>query len=113
MIYFLMPTIGFLIIYALWVFFLAVMSLKRAKQAGALSRPVLILGTPTLFIGYLLDFLANTFVMTVLLMELPQETTVTDRLKRHIQDGSGWRYRFSSSFRPLLDPFDPSGPHLG
>ncbi len=39
----------------LWVFYLAVMNLKRAKEAGQLSRTALIFGTPVLWVGYVLD----------------------------------------------------------
>ncbi|MGD7407528.1 hypothetical protein ACQCP7_25990, partial [Ralstonia pseudosolanacearum] len=71
------PVYAFLLLYALWVFFLAVMSLKRAKDAGTLTFWNKMFGYPVLFVGLLLDFLANTLVLTVLLGELPREGTVT------------------------------------
>jgi len=98
--------------YALWIFYLAVMSLKRAKDAGQLSTTAKALGYPVLIVGYLLDCFVNVFVMTVLLLELPQETTVTSRLKRHNKATSGWRKAVALWAEPLLDPYDPSGDHI-
>jgi hypothetical protein len=98
--------------YVLWVLFLAVMNLSRAKKAGTLSKPALILGTPVLFVGYLLDFLLNVFVMTIVLAEMPDELTVSARLKRHRKESTGWRLAVVHWFEPLLDPYDPSGDHV-
>ena len=108
----LFPVYGFLLLYALWVFFLAVMSLKRAKDAGTLTFWNKVFGYPVLFVGLLLDFLANTLVLTVLLLELPREGTVTSRLKRHNTAGTGWRKAGAAWAEPLLDPYDPSGDHI-
>lgn len=98
--------------YVTWVFYLAVMSLKRAKEAGLLSRTALVLGTPVLIVGYLLDFLLNSIVMTIVLAEIPREWNVTTRLKRHHRDSTGWRLAVVKWFEPLLDPYDPSGDHV-
>jgi hypothetical protein len=107
--------------YALWAFFLAVMALKRAKDAGQLSRPARLLGTPIAFVGLALDFLVNVLVVTVLLLELPRQTTVTARLKRHAYLGLEaahfgrsipWRTKASAWIcSNFLDVFDPSGKH--
>lgn len=102
---------GFFLLYALWVFYLAVMALKRAKDAGLLTKTAEAFGYPVLFVGLVLDFLANVLVMSVLLLELPREGTVTSRLKRH-NKGSGWRKAIAQWAEPLLDPFDPSGDHI-
>lgn len=97
--------------YALWVFYLAVMCLKRAKDAGTISRLALYLAYPVLAIGLLIDLFVNIFVFSLILLELPEELTVTARLKRHGQRG-GWRGDFSRWFcESLLDTFDPSGDH--
>lgn len=99
-------------VYGLWVFYLAVMNLKRAKDAGTLRPWARRLGGPVLFVGVLLDLLVNWLVFTVLLLELPRETLVTARLKRHLASGAGWRYRVARWFcADLLDAFDPSGCH--
>jgi hypothetical protein len=111
MIYLYAVGIGFGATYALWVFYLAVMNLKRAKDAGLLSKTAMALGYPVLIVGYLLDCFVNVFVMTFLLLELPRETTVTSRLKRH-NKGTGWRKAVAAWAEPLLDPYDPSGDHI-
>lgn len=98
--------------YATWIFYLAVMNLAKAKKADMLSRTALVLGTPVLIVGYLLDFLLNVLVMTLVLLELPQETTVTARLKRHHAESDGWRLAVVLWFEPLLDPYDPDGDHI-
>lgn len=103
---------SFVGLYLLWIFYLAVMTLKRARDANLLTKTAKAFGTPVLVIGLLLDFLANVFVMTVMLLELPKETTVTARLKRHNKESTGWRLSIVKWAEPLLDPFDPSGDHI-
>lgn len=98
--------------YALWIFYLAVMGLKRAKDAGLLSTTAKCLGYPVLIVGYVLDCFVNFTVMTVLLLEIPKETTVTSRLKRHNETSTGWRKAVALWAEPLLDPYDPSGNHI-
>lgn len=98
--------------YSLWVFYLAVMNLARAKRNGLLNKTALVLGTPLLVVGYLVDFMMNVTVMTVVLLEWPQETTVTARLKRHNKESTGWRLSIVKWFEPILDPYDPSGDHI-
>ena len=93
--------------WALWLFFLAVMSLKRAKDVGLLTTTAKVFGYPVLFVGLLLDFLCNALVLTVLLGELPREGTVTSRLKRHNLHSTGWRKAVAAWAEPRLDPFDP------
>lgn len=106
------PVCAIALLYALWVVYLAVMSLKRAKEAGLLTTTTKCFGYPVLFAGLLLDFLANALVLTVLLVELPREGTVTSRLKRHNATSTGWRKAVAAWAEPLLDPFDPSGDHI-
>jgi len=102
---------SFAAVYTLWLFYLAVMSLKRARDAGTLRPVARAFGTPVLLLGLLIDFLVNVTVMSFLLLELPRERTVTARLTRHCCADS-WRGRFSHWFcTELLDAFDPSGRH--
>jgi len=98
--------------YALWIFFICVMGLKRVNEAGKLTTMGKVLGYPVLFIGLLLDLFVNVTVMTILLLEMPQEITVTSRLKRHNKESSGWRKAVAVWFEPILDPFDPEGDHI-
>lgn len=104
--------IGFASTYSLWIFYLAVMNLSRAKKANQLTKTALVLGYPVLIVGYLLDCFVNVFVMTPLLLELPRETTVTARLSRHNETSTGWRKAVALWAEPLLDPYDPSGNHI-
>lgn len=102
-------------VWMLWVFFLAVMNLKRAKEAGQLSRTALIFGTQVLWVGYALDAFVNATLMTVVLLETPRyphEVLVTDRLSRHHKESQGWRLKVVLWFVPLLNPYDPSGDHI-
>jgi hypothetical protein len=99
------------ITYGLYVFYCAVMNLKRVRDAGKLTAVGKALGYPTLMIGYVLDVLVNVLVMTVVMLELPRETTVTARLKRH-QKSKGWRLAVVKFLEPVLDPIDPSGDHI-
>lgn len=104
---------AFLSIYALWVFYLAVMNLKRARDAGNVTWPAKVLGYPLLFIGLALDAFVNVVILTPVLLELPKrgEWLVTARLSRHIK-GQGWRQKFAQWIcAHLLDAFDPSGCH--
>ena len=106
MIYLYAAAIGFGATYALWIFYLAVMNLKRARDAGLLNKTALTLGYPVLIVGYLLDAFVNVFVMSLLFVEILEELTVTSRLKRHIKTSDGWRLRLASWFIPILNPFD-------
>ena len=101
-----------LALYILWPFYLAVMSLKGARDAGRLSKYARTLAMPILFIGAALDAFANIVIMTVILLELPREWLVTPRLKRHIK-GEGYRRRIAAWMAEhLLDPFDPDDRHI-
>jgi len=104
--------LAFLTVYALWVFYLAVMNLKRANDAGKLSKPAKFFGTPVLVIGYVLDFVSN-LIFTLPFLDFPRETTVTARLKRYAAGPDGWRKRAALWFADdMLDDFDPSGRHI-
>lgn len=98
-------------IYALWLLFLAVMNLQRARDNGKLTPFAQAMGYPILFMGYLLDASVNIFVLSFILLEIPHEILVTARLSRHAKL-TGWRSNFAMFIcRNLLDPYDPSGCH--
>jgi hypothetical protein len=100
------------ITYLLYVFYSAVMNIKRVRDMGKLTTFGKVLGYPTLAIGLVLDLVVNTLVMTFILLELPRELTVTSRLKRHNRESTGWRLAVVKFFEPVLDPLDPSGDHI-
>lgn len=98
--------------YQLWVFYPAVMNLKRVRDSTGLPKGAYILGYPILLIGLVLDAVINIVFMTIIMLELPRELTVTSRLKRHNKAG-GWCGKIAKTFfEPILDPFDPSGNHI-
>jgi hypothetical protein len=101
-------------LYALWLFYLAVMNLKRAKDAGTLSRLALVCGYPILLTGLVLDLIVNVFVASIVFLDLPSELTVTARLKRYVKESpESWRGLGAKWFsEKLLDTFDPSGRHV-
>ena len=103
---------SFVLTYALYVVYGSVMNIKRVRDAGKLTTMGKVLGYPTLVIGLFLDLLVNVFVMTFVLLEIPQEFTVTSRLKRHHAQSTGWRLAVVKFFEPVLDPLDPSGDHI-
>lgn len=98
--------------YALWMFYLAVMNLKRARDNGTLTRIAYYLGLPMFAIGITLDFIVNVIVFSVVMLELPREGLVTARLKRHAPHDT-WRGNVARWFAlHFLDTFDPSGRHI-
>jgi hypothetical protein len=104
--------VSLLITYALYVWYAAVMNIKRVKDMGKLTTLGKVFGYPTLVIGLILDLLVNWFVMSIILLEVPRELTVTSRLKRHHKESTGYRLAVVKFFEPVLDPLDPSGDHI-
>jgi hypothetical protein len=104
--------VSLLITYALYVWYAAVMNIKRVRDMGKLTTLGKVFGYPTLVIGLILDLLVNWFVMTIILLEVPRELTVTSRLKRHHKESTGYRLAVVKFFEPVLDPLDPSGDHV-
>lgn len=107
-----LSAIALIAFYLMWVIYIACMNLKRVRNAGLLSPQARALGLPLLVVGYLLDFALNVGPMTLILVELPRETTVSERLARHNRESTGWRLAVVRWFEPVLDPFDPSGDHI-
>lgn len=100
-------------LYVLWIFYLAVMSLVRARDAGRLTRVAYCLGMPIFIFGLALDITLNWVVLTVVFVEFPQETTITARLRRHFKTPGTWRGLVAGWMGAnLLDSFDPNGPHI-
>lgn len=100
-------------IYFLWIFYLAVMTLKRARDAGTISKTALLLGYPVLLVGYLLDMVVNVTVLSLLTLDLPREATVSQHLRRLSGSGKPFQKSIANWIAVnLLDAFDPSGSHL-
>lgn len=107
------PVLMFLALYIGWVFYLAVMSLGRAKAGGTLTQWTWALGYPVLALGLVLDCVLNAIVLSVVFLELPREWTMTARLKRHAQHRNKPRcLAIVDWFRQFVDPFDRRGRHV-
>lgn len=104
---------AFLFAYLCWLLFLAIMNLKRAKDAGTISKPALFLGYPALAVGLVLDVLVNVCVYSIIILDIPKELLTTAHLDRTLATyKTGWRRAVALWIcRNLLDTFDPSGPH--
>lgn len=97
--------------YLLWALYIVAMALQRARRAGVLTTTALVMGSPLIVCGVLLDALVNATLMTALLLEWPREWLVTTRLKRHC-GADTWRGAVARWVcHKLLDAFDPDGRH--
>lgn len=100
---------GMFAMYVLWVYYLAVMNLKRAEYR--LSDTQRAFAMLIYYPGLLLDALVNIFVLTFVMLELPREWLVTPRVSR-LKNDTGWRGIIARWLcDTLLDDFDPSGCH--
>lgn len=109
----------------LWLLFRIIMRLKeRRDKAVPKDLPTFtkVWGYPTLFVGYALDFMVNVMHCTVVFLEMPKESTVSARVKRHTNDTTVppsylkyivlYRRAVACLMRDrLLKPYDPSGGH--
>jgi hypothetical protein len=99
-------------LYFLWIFYLALMSLKRGMDNGKMTKVAKILAMPLYYFGWVLDILVNWSILSLILLEFPHEYTFTARLKRHALD-EGYRGKLSRWVAiNFLDPYDPSGKHI-
>jgi hypothetical protein len=99
-------------LWAFWAMYVLVMGIYRAHLAKRLTPVTLALSLPFVALGYVMDVLANVTVASAVFVEPPREALVTDRLKRHMQTGNGWRFALARYICDnLLDVFDPTGDH--
>mgnify|MGYP006915280875 CR=1 FL=1 len=98
--------------WVLWVLFLAVMNLAQVRAEGKLHGFARWAGYTVLAVGLVVDLIVQVLAASLLWLELPREWTVSERVARLCQHGSGWRLRLALWFRrTLLAPFDRSGGH--
>ena len=111
-----LETLGFYIglVYATWLFFLAIMALLSARNNGKLTKVSEIMAYPLLVVGWLLDFSLN-MVSSLPFLDLPQEWLLTIRCDRYlsIPNPTGlnrYRQRLARWLcQNLLDPFQSGG----
>ena len=101
---------GLLLAYTTWVLFVAIVSLRAARKAGRLTKPMIPFSYLTLAIGLPMDAVLNLFA-SIPFLELPQyqrrEILFTSRLKRLVKEG-GWRATQAHFWcRNFLEPIDP------
>jgi len=103
-----------LVLWALWVLYIAMMNIKRVAASQAMPIRVMLLVYPTMAVFELVEIVANLVVCTILFWDWPRERHVSDRLRRYYRnpDRYGWRMRIVNFLKPMLDPFDPAGPHI-
>jgi len=94
-----------------FIWFLAVMKLKEARDAGILpmlNKSVIWIAYFILYSGLAMDIALNFILLTVAFVEIPQELLCTSRVKRLKNHGSGWRQLLAAWFcANFLSPFDP------
>ena len=128
-----MEVIGYTLL-ALWLFwhgYIHAMGLYRAKLKGRLVGLPLVLSLPVIFFTFLLDVVIQFTVASLVFKQWPKDIGftkreykgvtipwptgdwfVTDRLRRYIREGEGWRFKAASVIcKYLTDPFDPTGAH--
>lgn len=99
--------------YLLWLFYLAATNLYRARCAGTITRTATVLGWPIVVAGLALDVALNIVIVSIVLLEIPREWTITARLDRHFHESTGWRRAVAAWIgATLLNAFDPSGAHI-
>lgn len=102
-------------LYSFWLLYVLVMGFYRAWLAKRLTRVALVLASPALLTGYLVDLLANWTFAALWFRELSQRPLelVTDRLSRYIglQDACWHKAHAQWICATLLDYFDPHNRH--
>ena len=101
-------------IYGFWLLYVLIMGFYRAYLSKRLTRTALVLASPALLVGYLVDLFANWTLATLLFWQWPRRPLelVTDRLTRYISQPSGWRTAPALWVcQTLLDYFDPHDRH--
>lgn len=94
-----------------WAWYLSVMHLKTAHDAGVLTPAAKALGYPWLAIGLAVDVAFNALYGSLMFLEPPRELLFTSRVSR-LSARSDWRGRLARWIcAELLDPFDPAGRH--
>ena len=114
LIYFSFTVFVLLVLWALWVLYIAMMNIKRVEATQPMPIRVKMLVYPTMAVFEVVEVIANVIVCTLLFLDLPKEVRVSDRLRRYWTDPEkyGWRLHIVKFLKPMLDPFDPAGPHI-
>ena len=103
-----------LTLWALWILYIAMMNVKRVSDTEKLPWQAKLLVYPTMALFEIVEVIANVVVCSIIFLDLPREHRVSDRLRRYFRRPKryGWRIHIVLFIKPMLDPFDPSGPHI-
>jgi len=103
-----------LTLWFLWILYVAMMNIQEAVSRDNLPWQAKIMVAPTSLVFDIVEFVANVLVCTLIFLDRPKEITVSARLRRYAADPDqyGWRLTIVRFVKPMLDPFDPKGPHI-
>jgi hypothetical protein len=96
------------VLYGTFVFLLAVLKLRDARDKGTMIDAPLVMrlfAYTTLAIGLLLDAVLN-ILLSIVLLEPPQEWLTTDRMKRLKHGGNDWQRACARWMCKQLNSFD-------
>lgn len=104
----------FFTLWFLWILYVAMMNVKAAIIKNNLPWQAKLMVYPTSAIFDIIEIIANIFVCTLIFLDIPKEITVSNRLRRYVAkpERYGWRLSIVNFVKPMLDPFDPAGPHI-
>lgn len=101
----------YLLTLSTWLFYLAIMRLRAAREEGKLNGISKFFGYQLLIPGLLLDTAFNWVVGTISFFEMPKEFLFTARCSRWLSSET-WRGKVARFYcHQLLDPFDLNGRH--
>ena len=99
-------------LYIFFILYVASMGMVRAHKEKKLNPILWVMCVPFVALSLVIDVLNNIFVFTFLFAELPKELTVTERLKRHVNQQT-FRGKLARLIGDnLLNAFDHTGNHL-
>lgn len=94
-----------------WVFYLAIMTLKRHREN--LTTPAKFFAYPIIYLGLAVDVVFNVIAGSVFFLEPPKQLLFTGRVESHMHR-TNWRGKLARWFCfHFLDMFDPDGKHCG
>jgi hypothetical protein len=108
-------SIFLLSLWALWVFYIAMMNIKRSYILhGDVPWQAKLLVIPTTVVFNIIEFFCNIVLCTIIFLDFPREITVSSRLRRYNSNPNcpKWRLCIVHFVKPMIDSFDPEGPHI-
>lgn len=101
-------------LFLLFLLWIIITGLGRARDEGRLSPLITRIGIVISYIGIVWDVLCNLLICTFIFLDIPHEPTLSQRLRRLVLT-TGWRSRLAILFAVnLINPFsvDRNDPHI-